>query len=123
VSLRRGQLTIAVLAGVALLGATPADAGTKRKPQRKTVKVVDNYFGPTKLTVNLNSTITFKWPSVTGDVHDVALDSGPKGAKFAPSEPAAAQYSFRQKLKKAGLYRVICTFHEDEMVMSIRVRR
>ena len=117
-SLRR---TVPALAAVAaLLCAAPADAGD---PQRKTVKVLDDYYLPFKLTVNRGSTITWKWPQyVSINVHDVKLKSGPEGVRKFHSEPASSGYVYRRTLRKPGLYKIVCTLHE-EMTMTIRVRR
>ena len=111
---------VAVLAGIALLGATPALAAPAKK---KTVRVGDNFFSPKKLTVDRGTTVTWKWPSSdeAGDVHDVALTKGPKGVKKFQSEAAATDYSYKRKLTKPGTYRIVCTLHE-EMRMTIKVR-
>ena len=114
---------VAVVAGVALLGATPAVAAAK--PKGKTVRLYDNYFVPDAVKVKSGATVTWKWPGfdeASGDVHDVKLKSGPKGVKKFHSQPAAADFTFKRKLKKAGKYKVVCTLHE-EMRMTIRVRR
>jgi plastocyanin len=115
---RRRTAPLALAAAAALLCAAPADAGG---PQRKTVKVLDNYFQPVKLTVNRGSTITWKWPADVTDVHDVKLTSGPRGVKKFQSEPAASGYRYKRTLKKPGRYEIVCTLHE-EMTMTIRVR-
>ena len=109
-----------LIAGVALLGAAPATAGSG-KPQRKKVEVGDNFFAPTKLTVNKGSTITWVWPDEAIDVHDVKLSKGPKGVKKFHSEPASSGFTYKRKLKVPGLYKIVCTLHE-EMTMTIRVR-
>jgi plastocyanin len=112
--------TVAASAAVAaLLCAAPAVAGD---PQRRTVKLFDNYYLPLKLTVNKGSTITWKWPvDVPIDVHDVKLKSGPEGVRKFQSEPASSGYVYRRTLKTPGLYMIVCTLHE-EMTMTIRVR-
>jgi plastocyanin len=121
--MRRAGLTIAVIAGLtAASAAVPAAAGGG-KPQRKTVKIADNYYSPAKLTVNRNSTITWKWPDTTGDTHDVLLDQGPKGVKEFQSEQAGSFYSYKRKLTVPGVYKIICTLHEQEMKMTITVRK
>jgi plastocyanin len=94
---------------------------TTGKPQKRTVKIGDNYYSPSKLTVNYGSTVTWKWPSV-GDTHDVALRKGPKGARKFQSESYAADATFRQKFTRPGVYRIYCTFHQTEMRMTITVR-
>lgn len=116
--------TIILVAGLTLAtaAAVPAAAGGG-KPQKKTVEIADNYYSPAKLTVNKGSTITWKWPDTTGDTHDVLLDKGPKGVKKFQSETAGSFYSYKQKLKVPGEYKIICTLHEQEMKMTIRVRK
>ena len=106
-----------VVPAVALAGTTGA-----AKPVKKTVKVRDNFYSPMKLDVPVNSTVTWKWPTVPGDVHDVFSSKRPKGAKKFHSELAASDYSFKRKLTVAGTYKVICTIHE-EMSMTIKVRK
>jgi plastocyanin len=114
----RGRLVL-LLAGVALLGAAPAEAA-----KRKTVRIYDNYFLKDDLTVARGTVVIWRWPGFdeAGDVHDVKLKSGPKGVKKFHSEAAATDYSFRRRLKVPGRYRIVCTLH-DEMTMKIRARR
>jgi plastocyanin len=115
----RRTLALAFAAVAALLCAAPAEAGA---PQRKTVKLYDNYFLPLKLTVNRGSTITWKWTGEAFDVHDVKLKSGPPGVKKFHSEPASSGYRYKRTLRVPGRYRIVCTLHE-EMTMTIKVRR
>ena len=107
-----------LVAGVALLGATPAHAATK------TVRIYDNYFLKDDLTVKTGTVVKWRWPGAyeAGDVHDVKLKSGPKGVKKFHSEAASTDFTFRRKLRVAGTYRIVCTLHE-EMKMKIRVKR
>ena len=92
-----------------------------RWPQKKTVDVADNFYGPQKVTVNPGSTVTWKWTDEAADVHDVKLKSGPKHVKKFHSQPAASDYSFKRKLTVPGKYSIVCTLHED-MKMTIRVK-
>ena len=116
----RGPFLTAVLAGVALLGAAPAQVAVAKK----TIRIGDNFFTPDAPKVKAGTLVTWKWPSFdeAGDVHDVKLKSAPKGVKKFHSEPASSDYSFKRKLKKPGKYRIVCTLHED-MRMTIRVKR
>jgi plastocyanin len=121
------KLPIALaLSGVAALAAAPAVAmpvDAVRKPQRKRVEVVDNYYSPKKLTVNLKSRINWAWTDESADVHDVKLISGPKGFKKFQTEPGSAGYTYSKTLTKPGVYNFICTLHEeDNMRMTITVR-
>jgi plastocyanin len=113
---RRG---LALAAGVALLSAAPAASAASKK----TVKLGDNFYTPKTLTVSKGTTVTWKWPGFdqAGDVHDVALKAGPKGVKKFHSEEAATDYSYKRKLTVPGLYKIVCTLHED-MRMTIRVK-
>ena len=106
------------LAGAAL-AAAPATAAA---PKPRKVKLADNYYLPAKLKVAKGTRITWKWGAEAFDVHDVKLKSGPKGVKKFHSEPCTAGFSYKRTLKRPGLYKIVCTLHE-EMTMTIRVRR
>jgi plastocyanin len=118
---RAGALPLVVLAGVALLGAAPVQAA---KPRGKTVRIFDNYFLADSIKVRQGATVTWRWPGFdqAGDVHDVKLKSGPKGAKRFHSEAASTDYTFKRRLTVPGRYKIVCTLHE-EMRMTIRVTR
>jgi plastocyanin len=105
-------------AGAGLLRAAPAGAAAS-----KTIRVGDNYYAPKAVTVDRGTTVTWRWPTFeqAGDVHDVKLESGPKGAKRFASEEASTDYSFKRRLTVPGTYKIVCTLHE-EMRMTIRVR-
>jgi plastocyanin len=131
-------LAAATAAGV--LVPVVADGATKRKPQKKSVTMNDNFYGPAKLTINAGSTVTWKWPAEVGDSHDVKVAKKPSGAKFTyvdgdtgkkvtksafQSPPfAAGPATFKVTgFTKPGKYHLICTFHETEMTMDITVRK
>lgn len=102
-----------------------AAASAAARPKHKTIKLGDNFFAPDRLTLPLNSTVQWKWPSVAGDVHDVKLTKRPRGVKRFHSDLAASDYKFPRrpkKLTKAGKYTIICTIH-SEMTMSITVKK
>jgi plastocyanin len=104
---------------VAALVAAPASAAA---PKPRKVTLADNYFLPAKLKVAKGTRITWKWGAEAFDVHDVKLKSGPRGVRKFHSEPGTAGYSYRRTLKKPGVYKIVCTLHE-EMTMRITVRR
>jgi len=113
-----------VVGAVTLAVAAPATLGAAvRKPQKKTVDVADNYYGPSKLTVNKGSKITWVWDDGAIEVHDVKLTKGPKGEKKFASEPGGVGYKYTRTLKTPGVYKIICTFHEEDMRMTITVRK
>jgi plastocyanin len=118
-----GSLALAVTAGAS---GTPAHHGAtvaaKKRAVKKTVRIHDNYYTPTKLSVRRNTTIVWKWPTTTGDTHDVNLGKRPKGVKKFHSQLVATDYTFRRKLVKPGLYHIYCSIHAN-MKMTIRVKR
>jgi plastocyanin len=121
--------TVLTVAAVAVAGLVPALAAgpaagrtTTTKTPRKTIKIGDNFYAPTKVTVNAGTLVTWKWPAVTGDTHDVKLGKGPKGAKKFHSAEAGSDYSFSRKLTVPGTYKIICTLHAD-MRATIIVRK
>jgi plastocyanin len=113
-----------VALGVAALAATPPVAlAATAKGKTRTVTVNDNYYGPSKLTIHVGDTVKWHWTDEATDVHDVVLGSAPKGVRKFQSDPLASGDDFRRKLTKAGSYKIICSFHEDEMTMTITVKK
>jgi plastocyanin len=114
---RRGATVVLAAVALALALVVGASATTTR-----TVKVGDDYYGPTKLTVNRGTVIRWTWLSDNTDSHDVKLTSAPSGVKKFKSASAATDYTFKRTLKAAGTYRFVCTLHQD-MTMRVVVRR
>jgi len=119
-----GLMAIAVaVAVVAALGGV----GTARSTSPKVVKVGDNFYAPTKVTVRKLGKVRWKWPAGgTLQVHNVTLKSAPKGvrkSRFRSQTTAAAGYRFTKRFRKPGKYHFICTIHQFEMQMNVRVRR
>jgi len=104
---------------VAALAAAPATASA---PKPRTVILADNYYLPAKLTVAKGTTIRWKWGPEAFDVHDVKLRSGPAGVRKFHSQPGTAGFSYKRTLRRPGVYKIVCTLHE-EMTMRITVRR
>jgi plastocyanin len=113
------RVALVALAGVALALARVVGASATTT---RTVKVGDDYYGPTKLTVNRGTVIRWTWLSDNTDSHDVKLTSAPTGVRKFKSASAATDYTFRRTLKAAGTYRFVCTLHQD-MTMRVVVRR
>ena len=119
----RGARAAGVLlaTGVAAAAVIPAASLGASKPVRKTVKVGDDYFGPSKMTVSKGKTVLWKWLAANGNTHDVKLKKHPKGVKSFHSAPATSGYTYKKTLKVKGTYKVICTFHEG-MTLTITVK-
>jgi plastocyanin len=117
------NIALAALAatGVAL-GVGPAHAGSAT-PKKRSVKVLDYYFSPAKMTVPRYTVVVWKWPAGGGDAHDVVLKKGPRGAKKFASEVFLADERFQQKLSVPGTYSIICTLHPDQMKQTIVVSK
>jgi plastocyanin len=127
----RGRISLAATALV--IGGTGAVAGISnaaddadvraaaKKPVTRSVKVADNFYSPKRLTVPPKSTIKWKWSRLNAETHDVYLKKRPKGVKRFQSAPAATFYTYKRKLRKAGVYKLLCTFHEN-MTMRITVK-
>jgi plastocyanin len=117
------KATIAIMGATAFAVAPTALAVAATKGKTRKVSVNDNYYGPSKLTVHVGDTVDWHWSGDTTDVHDVALKTAPKGVKKFASDPLAAGDDFKRKLTKAGTYKIICTFHEEEMSMTVTVKK
>lgn len=102
-------------------GAGVASAPSASAAATRTVRVADNFFAPRRLTVRRGTTIRWRWSNANADTHDVFLRRRPKGVRRFSSPPAATHFSYRRKLRKPGVYRLICTFHQG-MAMRVRVR-
>lgn len=110
--MRRLFLVLSVPA-VAAVFAIPALAATK------SVKVGDNYFvreGSTP-TVTVKRNDTVKWNFAGENPHNVTVTSGP--VRFR--SPTKSSGSYRKKVTRAGLYRIVCTIHSGQK-MNLRVR-
>jgi plastocyanin len=112
-----GAAALAGAPGLAL-GAGPIAVAAKKR----TVVVADNYYSPAKLTIHAGDTVRWHWSDDTLDEHDVKVDKAPKGVKKFASDVMVAGDSFSKKLTKPGKYHIICTFHEEEMSMTITVK-
>ncbi len=105
-------LTVAATTAAAAV-AVPALAATK------SVKVGDDFFvrdsGVPTVTVKKNDTV--KW-NFTGDKpHNVTVTKGP--VKFKSKTMSSGSY--RKKVKRAGLYTIVCTIHDGQS-MKLRVK-
>ena len=121
-----GRKATLALIGAAAFAAAPAAlavGATTSKGKTRKVTVNDNYYGPSKLTVHVGDSVDWVWTDAVTDVHDVKLNSAPKGVKKFASDPLASGDDFKRKLTKAGTFKIICTFHEEEMKMTITVKK
>jgi plastocyanin len=115
---RRIALSATIIAALAaaVLPATSSAVTTKK------VKVGDNFFSPTKLTIAPKTKVTWTWLDGNTDSHDVYLSKKPKGVKGFQSDSAATDFRYSQTFKVPGTYKVICTFHVG-MAQTITVTK
>jgi plastocyanin len=126
ISARRGAALVAVLAAGAAV-ALPALSGAaapeaKKKPAKgktREVGVRSDYYDPTKITVHVGDKIKWVWHASGFSLHDVYVDSGP--TEFNSPTQAAGQFSY--KFKKTGTYKLYCTQHESDMIMTVTVKK
>jgi plastocyanin len=108
------------LAGMAVV-AIPALAKTK------SVEVDDDYFvSKKKHTVTVKKGTKVNWHWEGRNLHDVTFRSGPKlcrrngRAAFCHSA-TKKKGNYALTFKKTGTYRIVCTVHDPEMKMVLKV--
>jgi plastocyanin len=104
-------LLIALL--LTAVAAAPATAATR------TVRIGDDWFvregDPTTVTVAKGTVVRWRW---TGrDDHNVVVRSGPRRFRSDLMDSG----SYRKKLRRRGTYRIVCSIHEPDMRMTLRV--
>lgn len=117
----------------ALTLAMPA-AGVAGKTKK--VKVVDDFFSPTKLTVKKDTKVAFKWGGDNLNTHNVTMTKGPKGVKKSKKPCAKGKITkcnmsaagsiginFKPTFNKPGTYKFICTIHPTVMQMTVKVNK
>jgi plastocyanin len=123
-SARGCKLLAALLAALALLGATAAGA---RAPKPRVVTVNDFYFGPDAVTIKKGATIRWVWSSANTYPHDVHLKKGPKGLKnrssYSTKTTAVTEAEFKKTFATPGTYHFICTIHPTEMHLTVTVKK
>ena len=100
---------------LALLAAAPAAAATRN------VKVGDDYYvragSPPTVTVARGATVKWNWAG--SRQHNVVVRSGP--ASFQSALKRSGSYS--RKMRRRGTYKIVCSIHQPDMAMTLRVVR
>jgi plastocyanin len=114
----------ALVAGgaVAALPAIAPAAATHHHPTKgktREVGVQSDFYDPGKLTIHVGDKVKWVWHASGFALHDVYVDSGP--TTF--NSPTQAGGTFSQTFKKAGTYKLYCTQHEEDMTMTLVVRK
>lgn len=122
-----GTLAVPV-AGAAVrhsAGAAHIAKTTKRKSVTKTVKVVDDYYSPSKLTIKVGDKVRFVWSDDNISTHNVTLVKGPKGVKRKQysSLDGSTDFHFQRKFTVPGKYHFQCTIHPSMMNLYLTVKK
>ncbi len=106
-------LPLAIILAIAL--AAPAAAATRN------VKVGDDYYvrAGSPPTVSVKKGTTVRWNWVGRRQHDVVVQRGP--VTFQSKLKRSGSYS--RRMRRVGTYRIVCSIHQPDMAMTLRVRR
>jgi plastocyanin len=111
----RKLLVATMIAAVSAVLAGPALAATR------TVKVGDDYYvrKGSVPTVTVKKGTKVSWRFAGKEMHNVAVTKGP--VKFRSSFKTSGTYS--KRVKRTGTYTIVCTIHQPDMAMKLRVTR
>jgi plastocyanin len=104
-----------------LIAAASAVLATQALAATRSVKIGDDYFvrkgSVATVTVKKGTKVTWRWSGK--DMHNVSVTKGP--VKFRSSFKSSGTYS--KTVKRAGTYTIVCTIHQPDMTMKLRVTR
>jgi plastocyanin len=83
-----------------------------------TVSLGDNFFAPSSKTIAAGTKVRFNW--IGSNRHSVKKKRGPGGA-FKSKTTSSRGVNFAKTFNKAGVYRLICTVHPEEMRLKLTV--
>jgi plastocyanin len=97
-----------------LVAAAPAAAATRN------VKIGDDYYvragSPPTVTVSKGTTVRWNWRG--SRQHNVLVRSGPVSFQSALKRSG----SFSRRMRRRGTYRIVCSIHQPDMAMTLRVK-
>ena len=115
---RRISLVLASTGVVAVTGLG-LFAGGAGGAASTTIKLGDNFFAPDKKSVKKGTKVRFKW--IGKEKHNVVKQSGP-GGSFASTTTDQPGVNYTKKFKKTGRYKILCTIHEEDMKLTLKVK-
>jgi plastocyanin len=118
-SARKGAVLATVLAASVAAGTAQAAARHPAHGRTRTVGVFSDYYNSDRLTIHVGDRVKWVWHATGLALHDVYVDSGP--TQF--HSPTQASGEFSEAFKKPGTYRLYCTQHEEDMTMTLVVKR
>ena len=116
---------VAVPVAGAAAAAAPRLLAAKPKAVVKKVKVADDFFSPTKMTIKVGDKVNFVWSPTNVDTHNVTLVSGPKGVnkKQFTSLDGSTSFHFERTFTVPGKYHFQCTIHPSMMNIFLTVKK
>jgi plastocyanin len=97
-----------------LVAAAPAAAATRN------VKIGDDYYvragSPPTVTVSKGTTVRWNWRG--SRQHNVLVRSGPVSFQSALKRSG----SFSRRMRRRGTYRIVCSIHQPDMAMTLKVK-
>ena len=108
--MKRTMLVVLAATTVIAVQALPSGAASRG------VKVGDDFFSPTKLTVAKGTKVTWRW--VGHGLHNVTKTSGPQ--RIAASRDKTSGSFGPKTLSRAGTYRFTCTIHGFKMKIIVQ---
>ena len=124
----RRVLTITAAVAAMAAVAAPVSGALSAPAHRANPKIAtvgDDYFTPFNITIKKGASVKWNWLPTNGDTHNVTLASGPNGVKrgLFKSSSGAIGIKFVRKFTATGKYKFVCTFHREEMQMTVTVKK
>ena len=104
-----------------LVAAASAVLASQAPAAGRAITIGDDFYvrkgSPPTVSVARGTRVTWRW---TGrDMHNVAVTKGP--VRFNSSIKETGSYS--RTVRRAGTYTIVCTIHQPDMSMKLRVTR
>jgi plastocyanin len=112
--MRRLSVLVAVAAA---LGAFAVVASGSTQHKQKFVKVRDDFYKPTKVTIKVGDRVKWGWGDGTDHQHTVTEQHG----KWTSKEKTIG--SFRHTFGKTGTFKIYCADHPLDMTMKVTVTK
>ena len=114
-----------VALAVPVAGSSAEPSGVAERANAKIIRVADDVFRPDSARVGRRRRITWVWSANNENAHNVRLRRAPggvtKGAFRSPSR--RTNFRFSRRVRRAGRYVFVCSFHAPKMRLVIRVHR
>jgi len=130
---RAFAVATALIATVALAMPATGVAGKTKK-----VKVKDDFYTPTSLSIKKGKKVAFKWAKGNANPHNVKLRKAPSGVKLNKqpcskstgkitkcnySQTGRSGINFTPTFNKKGTFKFHCTIHPTTMKMTVKVKK